>query len=101
MGFKDLPYWLKGGIIGLIFILVLYIYLMIGLAGYGRNGFDTQGGDHKDCTKIEIVTYFATSLVVTSFESIIFFGFFIGFLLTGFGIGSLIGWTVGKIKSKK
>ncbi len=92
------PYWLKGGMIGLILILVSYALLAAAIAEFG-----CTGGSHatKICTDWDIVSYYFTFLVTTPFNSNIFFGFFIAAFSILFVVGSLVGWVVGKIKSKK
>jgi len=76
MGWKDWPYWLRGGIIsGIIFDLVVLI-LLWSISNSGEGGG------------------------IPLFSTAVLFGLIVGFGL-GFIIGAIIGWIVGKIKSKK
>ena len=83
MGWKNLAGWLKGGIIG----VVLYIFFALFNA-------------------VPLLTFFG-NLILKANPSLSFnfaFAFLFGFViypLVWFGLGALIGWIVGKIKSRK
>jgi len=101
MGWKDLPYWLKGGIIGLVFALTLsLVFLSI-------HEFRLFGGvDGLFNFIIWIILVLVPGLLIN-----IFFNFSLGekalsttfqiFVFSSifyFILGSIIGWIVGKIK---
>jgi len=85
MGWKDLPYWLKGGIIGSIFSIILFI-LLIGLIAsmppmlWGASG-------------IEFLTRNPVAWVLLLIILAIL-------LFVFFAAGAVIGLVVIKIKSK-
>jgi hypothetical protein len=93
MAWKNQPYWLKGGIIGLIILILLYIIsillIYINLTEYSPLSFLAQillfplvlcNGE--ECRALIFAVPF-----------IIFFEFIV--------IGALIGWLYGRIKLKR
>jgi len=87
MGWNNWSYWLRGGIIGAIILLILVIFDLVS----GDNLFfiipsllvwSLGGGDTITQSTEKILTY-------------------IIFTLYGFIIGIILGWIVGKIKYKK
>jgi hypothetical protein len=102
MGWKELSYWLRGGIIALIVYMPIF--------AWGLNGDLLAGGE--GCWGFCMALAELPAIVIISLlfdgaklrELIGTWGIVIlGFLLTAlvyFAIGALIGWIVGKIKNK-
>ena len=90
MGWKDWPYWIKGGVIGLgIFIvmfLLSYIILMLGCMDRVIYLLSIKSGIMFP-TPCLLVYFFFASYSIMPFVFIV--------------IGAIIGLIVGKIKSKK
>jgi len=100
MGWKEWPYWLKGGIMGLIVYLIIFgLFFIVSLNC--RKGF---------CGYISIntVLYFFVSIIflILNIDIIPYLSnplailFILVNLTAVFVIGSLIGFIIGKIKSR-
>lgn len=120
--FKSKPYWLKGGIIGVIFILIIMtlvytthrytvsgspnilktflIYLSLPLAMAGLGSVFVISTITEQITGTPL--YESTFATFTPLVSVIFaVSVYIFIFLYYFIVGAAIGWIVGKIKSKK
>lgn len=104
MGWKDWPYWLKGGIIGLIVFLVISLFFIL----YEFIGIG-----------VFIDFFFILSIffsIITSLPFYIYdfilqilsiniywnsFSLFISGVINYFFTGAIIGWIYGKIKERK
>lgn len=89
MGWKNLPYWLRGGIIAIIIFIILVVITSIS---------DRQGTSHPGALIIPLLpglaltnhTLYRSDLLINGFISLIIY----------FIIGALIGFIIGKIKNK-
>ena len=94
MGWKNLSYWLKGGIIG---IIVLIILLIIGFI----LDLTIQSSFFPYTLMMIFIPLIPFVLIIEAFgigfEDVIFFITLPAYFI----IGAVIGWIVGKIKSKK
>jgi len=103
MGWKNLPYWLRGSIVGLIAGIFLGIYLIT------TNCNLSFGGSSGGCTIFDQIIFgfclftIIMPLFVFVFEQIIDSSSagLIASILTLTFLGALIGFIVGKIKSRK
>ena len=86
MSWKNLPYWLKGGIITSILALIFFIYYLFTV----RLCFDYVDGS---CDLL-IKTLFVGSINYSTYLSLI------GALIVSFIISALIGFVYGKLKNK-
>lgn len=87
MGWKSLPTWLKGAIIFVILDIILIIFAYLSSSpGEGVN---------LTLNLFQIPLTFFTQRLQNNFIVII------GGLISYFIIGSIIGWIISKIKSKK
>ena len=87
MGWKNLPSWLKGGIIGLLLYVVLVVSNITPIIAF----------------LVSIQNFFARFFLSPDDWGSISFAFLFSFVLAPilwFIIGAFIGWLVGKIKSK-
>lgn len=100
MGWKDWPYWLKGGFTGLfiivlIFLLNIFLDLIEGKVLFGGEGnmlfFYFASGP---------ALFIFSSLDKPSIGPMAFIIYLLFTLLEYLIIGILIGWIVGKFKSK-
>ena len=115
--FKSKPYWLKGGIIGLVFILIFMILFYINEFLRITHGSFWAIVSTPFTVPYLFVTYLITSMMLTKgvngdipqliydpsppkVSSITILSFVL-VLLSYFLLGAFIGWIVGKIKSKK
>ena len=111
MGWKDLPSWLKGGV---IFSSIVLIFYLIALVGENiTNGF---GGLDFIIVPVFLLLVLLSAPLIFIFSKLGLFNLFfnsgemfgsspkllggIALLIFYFLIGALIGWIVGKIKSK-
>ena len=102
MSWKKLPYWLKGGIIGGSIGLLLAIFSNMGT-------FVLDISYPRSLVYLSYPALYVSGLLIFSIIGCKSFGCVLllmplfGFLviLQGFIIGAIIGWIVGKIKSKK
>jgi len=90
---KSKPSWLKGGIIAIIALVILYIILMI-FSAKSICEFNTQ--ENINCTNAQILSTFLLPVHSTPFIQ----GTLVVILIT-FMIGAIIGLITSKIKSKK
>ncbi len=91
MGWKDLDSWLKGGIIGIIvYILATLVFWIIGLI-IGAGAFFAIPS---------LPSLFVFNFEASAGQSSNLFWVIIISILVYFLIGALIGWIVGKIKSR-
>ncbi|MBI2631989.1 hypothetical protein HYW75_03225 [Candidatus Pacearchaeota archaeon] len=90
MGWKNWPYWLKGGVIGIIFI---YLILLLGIFNIlNENSFLYI----LLLPALVVFFYFPYTFNLGGYE-----WQFITYSIYGLIIGALIGWIYGKIKKKK
>lgn len=87
MGWKDWPYWLKGGIIGVILLLILSLFAVA-------------------TPKSDMGNVFSWAIILIAFPFMLTYEDsqmlnFILFPIYFFILGAIIGWIVGKIKSKE
>jgi hypothetical protein len=109
MGWKNLSYWLRGGIIGLIVGLFLLGIILIdgGVAQCdGPEGVSCNSWVGEIVMSIFLFIALPFVLVGSSFNSSSFgpvgvILFFIGVFISPFLWGALIGLIVGKIKNRK
>ena len=101
MSWKDWPYWLKGGLIGLVsaFIIIPLLKILCPYLGYDIHGL----GKNSVCNFLLITTMLMGIFIyLISFRndllSLVLFFILLGLIF--FGIGALIGRIYGKIKSK-
>ena len=79
MGWKDWPYWLKGGLISLIFLVFFPITIIASCIIGGILGFINSCENQGSKLYLNVIIY---SIIL-------------------FGIGAFIGWIIGKIKNRK
>jgi hypothetical protein len=84
---KNWPHWLKGGVAGIIFIIILYIYLL----------FTPWLPNCPRCLSHRGFDAFVFNIGRLTFEEVLIF---IGIVIIFFGTGSILGWFYGKVKSK-
>ena len=99
MSWKNWPYWLKGGVIGVILIIVFFIIIV------------SISNTSKGCTSWENSPYYCISIIGASFLIAVVTGsrnMMFLYISTGitniiivFIVGSLIGLIYGKIKNRK
>ncbi len=111
MGWKKLPYWLKGGIIGLIILLLLVLILSF-IKCYAPT-YTLSNINMVELYKLKLLEgkctfnfenslsnleYYLYDLLIFKSSTII-----LSFLLICYSLllGSLIGFIIGKIKSRK
>ncbi len=92
MGWKKWPYWLKGGIIGLI--IVILGALLISLSPVRCIGLSQDGTGCKPPQGTNAFVYNINS-ILNNFDMV-----FLYFILLTIIISSVIGWLIGKIKNK-
>ncbi|MEI6731272.1 MAG: hypothetical protein WCK90_01185 [archaeon] len=102
MSWKDLPNWLKGGII--VTLIGLIIFLLSSVCYQTKCREPAQGCqdyfNYAFCSysnKIIVTVDFSINPLINSFAPIIAF---IGTIAIYFIIGAIIGWILGKFKSK-
>lgn len=103
--FKNRPYWVKGGIIGVIIGLIVYkVFLMIFLGHWQYTDINLNLYEDEGTTPYS----FKLIIWLVAFHSLAApfagpFGSLVLFagLIYYFVIGSIIGWIYGKIKRKK
>ncbi len=93
MTWKNLPYWLRGGIISLLIVAVLYL-ILISLSLFTSLG-EVLGGSKNILLTLSLGTYFV--LGGESESATIVFGLIVEYFI----IGAVIGLIIGKLKSKK
>ena len=91
--FKSKPFWLKGGIIAIIVLIILYLILMI-FSAKSICEFNTQ--ENINCTNAQVLDTFLLPFHSTPFIQ----GTMIVILIT-FVLGAITGLIISKIKSKK
>lgn len=93
MSFKDWPYWLKGGIIGLIILFILYIF------SYFSHIISNINLEFIFTFTINILAM-PTFLVITRFvtDKPTLFLLIPSIIIYYFLIGVIVGWIIGKIK---
>jgi hypothetical protein len=113
MGWKDWSYKKKGFYVGLIIGLFFAIIAFVGIAICSWNPVASDSVPVGICSSEIILFYFpyvpfhiAAIILYSPFRvewvySILNFLFLIGYIFAFSGIGSFIGWIIGKIKSKK
>ncbi len=108
MGWKNWPAWVKGGVIGFFSVFLLILIIRFFLNSVSALG-DSPGPLYLLLGKVYFIIYFipGTLLLKIPFMGLLGYFNFFGELLTificslfYFLIGALIGWIVGKIKSK-
>ena len=105
MGWKNWPYWLRGGIV--CAVLVLIVFIISAVLGYFKLGYFGQKGIGG------ILSYFAIFGIIISIpiELIVLvtnvpierypnYVLYIFVIVIWFIIGALIGWIVKKIKNR-
>ena len=108
MGWKERPYWFKGGIVGIScgFIIVVLTIIMCPYISYDIHGL---GSSSRICDFLWIPS-FIIFILVSSLLNLIGLGenyilnlvvYFIFLGLLFFLTGMLIGWIVGKIRIKQ
>jgi len=110
MGWRDWPYWLKGGVIGLIILIpgALFIFTSIGglilLLLFPILLLLNPIGDYIYQT-YRVADVSPTGFVMYSlpnkFMLIKYIIYFLGVIIYVFLLGALIGWIYGKIKNRK
>ncbi len=102
MGWKNLPYWLKGGILGAVISVIFFIPLvlegMIVRLRFPKWFEFVFGMLHLPAVYIGLGIIGATSKYEIWFFYLL--GFFVD-LLIYFLIGAFIGWIIGKIKYER
>ena len=93
MNWKNLSYWLRGGIISFILFLILLILSFISPRSDMGNIF------HWVLLGLGLPAYILARFIPLGFGP--FSSFFVLIIPYSFVIGAIIGWIVGKIKSKK
>ena len=108
MNFRNLSYWLKGGIIaGILFTFLLIIFLFIPSIGCNNNEPLPEGQLYEKCAPIKISQflllpiYFILDILEIGNDYLALSFAFLFSLIMYFLIGALIGWIYEKIKSKK
>ena len=92
MGWKDWPYWLKGGVIGLVFVLILFLLIYFNLLGSSISG--TLG------IFIVVITFIGALGLCPENACQFYTAGLLILLIESFIIGAIIGWIIGKIKNK-
>ena len=91
---KKWPYWVKGGIAGLIISKVFYIAMLLTIkvdpCFFNSGGWKTIG---KPCSRLEFLW--------TQYKDGVWLHYFITYVLPSILIFVVLGWLYGKIKSKK
>lgn len=109
MSWKKMPYWLIGGIIGVIIVVVLMIISFIGNSSFpcDGGGMPKPGGrcDSQLFKVITIFLYFFTIPFQFIIETTPYYPptqllFYIEVIVIFFIIGAIIGLIIGKIKSR-
>ena len=113
MGWKNLPYWMRGGVIGIIIGAVLTIILLFIIVPNFFNKYTTNLNLYEAhglyfmillifwivfIPSIFLLAIGSLGIPLWSIFSIIFLALF---LIYYFVIGAIIGLIIGKIKSKK
>ncbi len=109
---KNLPSWIKGGMIGiLIFLIILIIFTFLFYRAESKLLPESRG--HSDYTYTSLILAPAllpgyVFTVIIGLDSLINKDGFISYIMTSIFtcliyllIGVFVGWVVGKIKSKK
>ena len=99
MVWKDWPFWLKGGLVG-IFIYFLFIVFMISVY---KQFFDLCGVYGCMSSWIILFSTFPINFLYNELRipGINFtYSTYLAVIIQYFLIGALIGWVIGKIKSK-
>lgn len=94
---KNLPYWIRGGIIGIVIAIILSLIVIL------FREFDNPITFFVGLGILFVNLWFAY-LINCRFESCLIanlYIFMILFIIESFLIGVIIGWVVGKIKNKK
>lgn len=101
MGWKDWSYWLKGGIVSLLIVLILFIVA-------GVINIISPGGEWGGWSIVLGFLYFASLPLYWIFgiqrpEGIIYWiiNFIVLPIIFYFIIGAIIGFIIGKIKNRK
>ncbi len=97
MGWKDWPYWLKGGIIA----IGIYAILTLILLPFGETGGHPSVAAWQIPSFLPAFLFGALLFSFTKNTTILNFFIPIEIFIFYFGSGALIGWVAGKIKSKK
>lgn len=100
MAWKNLSYWVKGGVIGLLIILFLFIIAFIyNLIFPPSSG--TEWGRFGLVWGLLLMAYLPLYWIFgTQIEEIGGYGTMIFAIVFYFIIGAIIGWIVGKIRNK-
>ena len=98
MKLKDLPTWLKGGIIGLCIALILLIFMML-IPGTTHSSTVLKDSISKIAQSFDWVSFILNGGHFCDEMGCLFMIFTIW--PSYFGIGTLIGGIVGKVKAKK
>ncbi|PIN93038.1 hypothetical protein COU54_04780 [Candidatus Pacearchaeota archaeon CG10_big_fil_rev_8_21_14_0_10_31_24] len=88
MGWKDWSYWLKGGIIGIVFT-IFYCLLRLFVV---ENGFLTYLDIVYAPIIILLIKIYGFKEAIIDYPVVVVYGLV---------VGALIGWIYGKIKNKK
>ncbi|MBS3114557.1 hypothetical protein J4448_05640 [Candidatus Woesearchaeota archaeon] len=101
MGWKDWPYWLKGGVIAVGIIILVIVFLV----PFGESDLLGVGSVHSSgggpYWMLPFLPGFILVLIFNpSTKPLGYFLFYGTPLILYFLIGAVIGWIVGKIKSK-
>ena len=104
MGWKTWPSWVKGGIITIIIVIILYLILLPFSGPCSIGTFDCSGGlNYSSLIGIpailfilflEEISLFIDNDMLIVIEVFVFSGIFYFF------IGAIIGWVVGKIRKR-
>lgn len=94
MRWKDLSYWIRGGLIGLLFSILafsIFIFLPVKCVGLSENGTACQ-----PLQGFEAITFNFIIILNAQDKLLLMFYFILPIIF-----GALIGWLCGKIKGMK
>ncbi|MBS3079948.1 hypothetical protein J4221_00590 [Candidatus Pacearchaeota archaeon] len=112
MGWKKLPYWLMGGVIGLIVsicIFLLFFTFISPVYDYIFNNYFNYAADFERILSLITLSFYLGFLIdegsmisiipIISHYVVLWYVILVTF--SYFVIGSIIGWIYGKIKQRK
>lgn len=96
MNWKNWPYWLRGGVIGTVFVL-----LSLGLSSLCLYHFTPSWSWGFECLPFALPTLPITFLLIPIANTLSTPALIFTIVLVYFAIGALIGRVIGYLKSKK
>jgi len=104
MNWRGWPYWMKGGIIGLITSILVFLIYTFYVVAKSCNKINLLVPEQIDCG-LSVILFTGLKFIwsassLQSFGGPLYFAFMIIVLLVGSLLGAIIGWIVGKIKSR-